>query len=597
MIKEVDDIECMFARDTRRNIFKNYIEYIRFPYYKNFSKNLKINFTFPITFLVGANGTGKSSLLHALYGSPKGKSVGDFWFTTDLDPIKDMQNNRHCFIYGYITHKTKTQIEVLKSRINRPDNPDYWEPARPNISYGMEKFLGGYDLEEASKTRWNAIEKKTHYLDFRYELSAYDKYFYFGLKPNSHTMKSKQDLIRKFSKRLKMSYKYNIETTYYNQKSYKPTSLTEKELKIISNILGKNYTKALILKHNFYDKSNGFSILYETDYKEYSEAFAGSGETAVVKLVHDLNKVEDHSLILLDEPETSLHPGAQKKLINYLLSVIKEKKIQVVVSTHSPDIIENMPKESIKVFYTNPKTNVTDIIEGVLPQEAFLHLGHSITNKKTIIVEDILAKKILEKTLEKIGGIELFEIKYFPGGESRLKQEFMNVYSKEESKKHFIIFDGDQRKDSIDVSKLSEADKILATLNQKIIEIVGEPIKFNVDGSDGNGREDQKIDLMIKYIKYHRENIFYLPKEIPEEIIWNEDVLDKTDIEEDKKEIIKSEDNMKNKFNLFALYMFDNDSSTGQNSAYDYFLLRWIKNENTDFEFIKNMLNEIKGKE
>lgn len=586
----------MFSADTNRKIFKNYIEYIRFPFYKNFSKNLKINFTYPITFLVGPNGTGKSSLLQALYGSPTGKSVGDFWFTTDLDPIKDIDANRHCFIYSYLTHKTNTQVEILKTRISKPNKPDYWEPARPQISYEMNKFLGGYDPSEASKTRWNTIDKNTHYLDFRYELSAYDKYFYFGLKPNSSTIKSKQDYIRKFSKKLKMSYQYNIETTYYNQKSYKPVSLSEKELKIISDILGKNYTKALILKHNFYDKTDGFSILYETDHRTYSEAFAGSGETAVVKLVHDLNKVENNSLVLLDEPETSLHPGAQKKLIAYLLTAIKEKKLQVVISTHSPDILEDMPKESIKVFYTNPDTNQTAIIEDVLPQEAFLYLGHNFTDKKIIIVEDQLAEKILTKVLEKIGGKELFEIKYFPGGESRLKQEFMNVYSKEESKKHFIIFDGDQRKDSIDVNSLAGAEKTVEGLNTKIIDIVNESIKFNVDGENGSGREDQKIDLMLKYIKFHRDNIFYLPREIPEEIIWNNDVLEKTDIDEKNKKIILQESDLKNKFNLFAKYMFDNDNAIGQNSAYDYFLLRWIKSDNNDFKTVKHILNEIKNK-
>ncbi len=596
MYCDIETIQKLFSKDENRQLFKNYIDYIRFPFYKNFSKDLKVNFTYPLTFLVGANGTGKSSLLHALYGAPKGKSISEFWFTTDLDPIKTIQKNRHCFIYGYLTHKTKTKVEVLKSRINRQGNPDYWESSSPIQSYGMKKFIGNYDQDEASKTRWNTIEKKTHYLDFRYELSAYDKYFYFGLKPNSNTIKSKQDFIRKLSKRLKTSYTQGIETTYYTRKSFKPTSLSEEELKIISNILGKNYTKALILKHNFYDKTDGFSILYETDYKKYSEAFAGSGETAVVKLVHDLNGVENNSLVLLDEPETSLHPGAQKKLISYLLKIIKQKKLQVVISTHSPDIIENMPKESIKVFYTNPETNLTNIIENVLPQEAFLHLGHTITNKKTIIVEDILAKKILNKILENIGGKELFEIKYFPGGESRLKQDFMNVYSKEESKKHFIVFDGDQQKDSIDINELSDADKTVASLNKKIKDIVGELIKFNVDGESGTGREDQKIDLMLKYIKFHQDNIFYLPKNIPEEIIWDDNILSKSDIEEDKKNIIKAEEDIKKKFNFFAKYMFDDDSSSGQNSSYDYFLLRWIKNKNYDFQLIEKILNDIKSK-
>jgi predicted ATPase len=102
--KLLDELKRMFENDSNRNIFKKYIEYIRFPFFKNFEKDLKVNFTFPVTFIVGQNGSGKSSLLHALYGAPEGKSVEEFWYTTDLDPINDLKDNRHCFIYSYKTN-------------------------------------------------------------------------------------------------------------------------------------------------------------------------------------------------------------------------------------------------------------------------------------------------------------------------------------------------------------------------------------------------------------------------------------------------------------------------------------------------------------
>jgi len=114
-------IKKMYENDSNRNVFKKFIEYIRFPFFKNFENNLKVNFSFPITFIVGQNGAGKSSLLHALYGAPKGKSVEEFWYTTDLDPIKDLKDNRHCFIYSYKTEFTKQNIEVLKIRIQNRD--------------------------------------------------------------------------------------------------------------------------------------------------------------------------------------------------------------------------------------------------------------------------------------------------------------------------------------------------------------------------------------------------------------------------------------------------------------------------------------------
>ena len=602
MTSDLQKISAMFQADINRNSFKQFIEYLRFPFYKNFEEDLKLNFTFPLTFLTGTNGSGKSSILHALYGAPKGKNIADYWYNTALDPIDDLKENRHCFIYSYKTEFTKTQIEVLKTRIQRKDkrtgkiNPDYWEPSRPLKKLGMEFPPENADSRETSGEkgqRWELSSRNIYYMDFRYSLSAYDKYFYFGVKPNTKTLKFKQDIIRKYAPKLKKSFDECNKVSYFTRRTNKPKKLSSKAVKYISEILGKNYIEIILLEHNFYNHTKGFAIKYKTSGLAYSEAFAGSGETAVVKLVNDILSVEDYSLIILDEPETSLHPAAQKKLIQFLLKKIKIKKLQVVISSHSPDMIEGMPKEAIKILYENPKSNKVNIIENVLPESAFLHLGHSIPNKKMLIVEDDLAKVILQKTLEQTNDSNLFDIQYFPGGESRIKQENMLVYSKEEDKKHFIIFDGDQLVDHVDVNLLSSKDKTLDNLKKLIKDTVGEDIKFNTDG--GDNREQQQIDLILKYLKFHKNNVFFLPKNIPEEIIWSNQVLINSDITEGEQEQINKEDDYKTKFNLFALFNFGNDTSEYQKKAYEYFIVRWLKKENNqELKYIQKIIDNIK---
>ena len=42
-----------------------------------------------MTVLIGKNGSGKSSTLHALFGAPQGYTCSDFWFSTDVDPIAE----------------------------------------------------------------------------------------------------------------------------------------------------------------------------------------------------------------------------------------------------------------------------------------------------------------------------------------------------------------------------------------------------------------------------------------------------------------------------------------------------------------------------
>lgn len=53
---------------------------------------------------------------------------------------------------------------------------------------------------------------------------------------------------------------------------------------------------------------------------------------------------------------------------------------------------------------------------------------------------------IIDAILLKDDEPELYDVVYYPGGVSQIKQKEMTVYSKENNSKHFIVFDGDQQK-------------------------------------------------------------------------------------------------------------------------------------------------------
>ena len=144
----LEKIEKAFGKNNVKNIFPYHIYYLRFPFFKNYEEDFKINFNYPITFVTGINGIGKSSLLHALYGSIRGYSPAHFWFETGLDPIKNIGGNRQCIISCFKTLFTKQQVEVLVSRMSRRDNPDYWEPSEPLKKYGMKALEKKIELKK-----------------------------------------------------------------------------------------------------------------------------------------------------------------------------------------------------------------------------------------------------------------------------------------------------------------------------------------------------------------------------------------------------------------------------------------------------------------
>ncbi len=65
-----------------------------------------------------------------------------------------------------------------------------------------------------------------------------------------------------------------------------------------------------------------------------------SGEQHEVVLLYELIfNVDENVLVLIDEPEISLHVTWQKEFLNDLISITKLQNIQVIVATHAPAII------------------------------------------------------------------------------------------------------------------------------------------------------------------------------------------------------------------------------------------------------------------
>jgi len=67
-----------------------------------------------------------------------------------------------------------------------------------------------------------------------------------------------------------------------------------------------------------------------------------SGEQHEVVLLYELIfKAKQNTLVLIDEPEISLHISWQTEFLEDLLRIIKLQNIQIVIATHSPQIIND----------------------------------------------------------------------------------------------------------------------------------------------------------------------------------------------------------------------------------------------------------------
>lgn len=426
------------------NGFNNYIEQIRFPYFKKISRDQVIKFDFPFTTLVGPNGSGKSSALQALYGACLGKSVSDFWFSTQMDPIKGTKNEINRFIYKFKPQGFNQSVEVLNQRTtsNKRADPDYWETQSPTKRDNMSS-MPTFTKDQSpyrSKTRWNPINKEVTYIDFRSELSAFDKCFYFGHFEKSTTIKNIKDFLRSRSKSLKkMIDKSKYPQSWNSKEVTNIYELSEEALKWTNKILGKKYEDAKIIEHDIFNQP-GISIVFNANGHKYSEAVAGSGEVAVVTAVVKILESKAHSLILLDEPEVSLHPGAQLKLRELLLYKSSEDNCQVVISTHSETFLKELPHEAIKLFYLDEINQTYSVANEASPEQAFFRLGGIKDGEnKFLYVEDDLAKLLIEEAVKEIDSDFPNDLQIIPhpgGAESIIKNLAVNFALTNPKKAH-----------------------------------------------------------------------------------------------------------------------------------------------------------------
>jgi len=91
--------------------------------------------------------------------------------------------------------------------------------------------------------------------------------------------------------------------------------------------------------------------------KEFKISDASSGEQGVVLTMLGIAaRIQDGSLICIDEPEICLHPEWQERYIELLLSTFRNfKHCQFLITTHSPQIVSRLESENCFVLDLNAK--------------------------------------------------------------------------------------------------------------------------------------------------------------------------------------------------------------------------------------------------
>ena len=163
----------------------------------------------------------------------------------------------------------------------------------------------------------------------------------------------------------------------------------------LSHVLGRNYTKARFATSDV-DENRQVGLL-EREWGELSQFHQGAGEDATLDLFRVLQGLPENSLLLIDEVEASLHPRAQRRLVRFLLWLSRQRRIQVILSTHSPFVLQELPQEARMLLLPGPQG--LSIVYGVSSDFAMSRLDDEVHPEAHLFVEDREAETLLREML------------------------------------------------------------------------------------------------------------------------------------------------------------------------------------------------------
>ncbi len=167
---------------------------------------------------------------------------------------------------------------------------------------------------------------------------------------------------------------------------YDPISLSHDLTLKMKDILGKN----IVLAEKILDEENSDLEYYRlklSDGTIYDSYTMGSGEFFINQFLWGLYDLIPESIVVIEEPENYLHSEAQKKVIELVHMYSYNKKIQFILTTHSPTLIDHVKTINRILIKNDSRSNVISInsCPNWLAKD---FLGTNVDKKIDVLVED-----------------------------------------------------------------------------------------------------------------------------------------------------------------------------------------------------------------
>jgi predicted ATP-dependent endonuclease of OLD family len=118
---------------------------------------------------------------------------------------------------------------------------------------------------------------------------------------------------------------------------FKNNNVTKAELELFTSLLNDFFVSKKIIV----SKDTGFSIADNSNYDIPLKKLSSGEKNLIIIMFDCIFETVENQLILIDEPEISLHVAWQLRFLDAISQIQSLKKNKFLIATHSPQIIHN----------------------------------------------------------------------------------------------------------------------------------------------------------------------------------------------------------------------------------------------------------------
>lgn len=303
----------------------------------------------PVTAILGPNGNGKSTVLHAL--------------ACAFQPVGDGENYKFSWFF-------------------LPSTDALWQGSRLEIVHSYRDEATVY---ENTKTEYS---KNTDRWSPKYARRPSRDIHYIGIDKCVPLIESENKATR----------------IHYSTENVEEAVVLE-ILQKASYILNKQYSA-----FNMHTATGKQFIGVESGGLKYSALSMSAGEQKIFYILEKVFRAKKYSLILIDEIDLLLHDMAMKRLVEVIQARAIEKYLQIITTTHRESILDQ--SHLVNIRHIVVKSGKSLCFSETKP-DAINRLTGSQPRPIEVFVEDDLGIAVIKKLASELGGTKYVSIQRF----------------------------------------------------------------------------------------------------------------------------------------------------------------------------------------